>query len=340
MARYRTPAGWSPRTPIGLTLHAVTRVELERAVRRRVAERAELRATTVDDLVCDGGTVVGVSAEEGEIDADLVVEASGRTSKLPAWLRDAGFPRPDRISVVGGCAYTSRVFRPPSSPEWTTLAELPRAPDSPRGGVMVVTEDGDVLVTLMGSDGHRAPTGDEGFLDYARTLRSPDFADLVATARPVGPAHRMARLDSHWTLFHRMPRWPGHLLALGDAVCTLNPVYGQGMTVATTQAELLRGLLDRGRGGLEARFQRGIARALALPWAMATTADAFWDPRPTPLPARLAQWYLDRLDALIPFDDNAFRRFFHTAHLTRGPATLLHPGLLWKALRVSPARQR
>ncbi|WP_156753616.1 FAD-dependent monooxygenase family protein [Actinokineospora pegani] len=93
----------------------------------------------------------------------------------------------------------------------------------------------------------------------------------------------MARLDSHWTLYHRMPRWPQRLLALGDAVCTLNPVYGQGMTVAATQADLPR--------GLEARFQRGIARALALPWAMAATADAFWDPRPTPLPARLAQWY-------------------------------------------------
>ncbi|PWW66564.1 FAD-dependent oxidoreductase [Actinokineospora spheciospongiae] len=342
-ARYRLPTGWAPRGRIGLPIQTATRVTLERCLRRRVLDDPRVTTRpgfTVDGLCWDaeGTRVTGVTGSalpdaHEEIGADLVVDASGRLTKLPTWLRAAGFGRPEEVSVTGEGVYTTRLFRAPSTADWTTVAEFPRAPDRRRGGVLVTTEDGHRLLTLMGADGQAAPTDPAGFLDYARTLSSPEFAETITGGEPLGRAHRMAHLDSRWVHYHRMPRWPGGLLCLGDAVCTLNPVHAQGMTVTAVQAQILGDLLDRGAADLPRVFQKRVARALALPWAMATAADLTWDPHPTPARARLAQWYLARLDDVIPGDPDVFRRFFLAAHLVRGPAVLLAPSVLWKVLR-------
>jgi hypothetical protein len=131
-----------------------------------------------------------------------------------------------------------------------------------------------------------------------------------------------------------MRRWPDRLLCLGDVVCALNPVYGQGMTVAATEAMILNDLLDRRRrsgdlSGLARKFQRRAARIIRQPWLMATSADLAWNaPGCAPLVARLCRWYVGRVVESIPDDFDVYRRFFLAAHMVKGPAVLLHPRVL------------
>ncbi|OLR92452.1 hypothetical protein BJP25_20445 [Actinokineospora bangkokensis] len=329
VVRYRVPAGWAPRVPVGLPIRTVTRPVLERLLRRRVL--ADPRVTTrggftAEDLLWRGDRVCGVRGPR-VVDADLVVVATGRHSRVGTWLRYGGFEPPKALVVDAGTVYTTREFSAGSTRDWTAVAEFPRAPGVRRGGLVVTTESGTRLVTLVGADGQVAPTTESGFLNYARGLRAPEFADVIGSGEPVGTVHRMARLHSRWTLLHRMPRWPAGLLCLGDAVCALNPVHAQGMTVAAVQAAVLRdGLAE---GVAEVELQRRIAGAVGQAWALATGADRVWDPFPTPWRSRALVRVLARVDERLPGDPGLFRDFSRVAHLVDRPG----PGLLWRALR-------
>jgi 2-polyprenyl-6-methoxyphenol hydroxylase-like FAD-dependent oxidoreductase len=269
------------------------------------------------------------------VDGELVVYAAGRTSGLAAWLTDIGFPPPAPLVVDGGITYASRLYSDGHDGDWSGTMEYTYAPHVRRGGVLVTVEGGRRLIGLIGAAGECVPNDEAGFLAFARGMRNPLLAEHIAEATPAGPIYRMTRLDNRWTPFHRMRRWPDRLICLGDAICALNPVYGQGMTVAGMQALILADLLD-GRGtdldGLAERFQRRAARSLHLPWLMATSSDRNWNPEQAPPAARAAQWYFGRILELLPEDTDIFRRFFLAAHMIRPPTVLMHPRVIRRTL--------
>ncbi|WP_091456395.1 FAD-dependent oxidoreductase [Actinokineospora iranica] len=334
--RLLLPTGWAPRGAIGVPIQSATRAALEAGIRRRVMANPAvtvLGGVRVDGLCWDGDRVTGVRGGGRTIEADLVVDASGRTSTLStAALAEAGHPLPAERVVRGDLSYSSRLYRVPADfqADWTATACLTYAPGTRRGAVVFPVEGGRWLITLIGAGGEVTPADEAGFLAYARSLPNPHIADSVAAAEPVAPLYRVVKLNNRWTLFHRAPRWPERLLCVGDVVCALNPVYGQGMTVAAMQALALRGLLaDHARRGdltgLARRFQRQAARDLRLPWLMATSSDLAWNLDEAAAHTRVAHWYFDRVLDLIPRDRDLFRRFYLTAHMAASPAALLHP---------------
>lgn len=360
--RYRLPSGRLPVSALGIEMQNVSRTTLERTIRRRVLahRRIELRAGFVVeglDLDTESGTVTGITGHQRDtthppgparepgprehLPADFVVDATGRAAKLFGWLTEIGWERPEILEVDGKVTYVSRFFRLPAdhAAGWYAAGRVTYAPKINRGGGAVMLDGDRWLITMIGAGGEVPPTDHAGFLDYAASLDVDEIPAAITAGTPLTPAYRYARMANRWICYHRLRRWPQRLIAVGDAVCVFNPVYGQGLTVAAQEAQLLGELLA-GAGtltGLAQRFQRRVGGLIRLPWSMATSSDLSWDPAPPGRSARLVRWYLHHLLDLIPTDPEVATRFLRVQNMISSPPTLVVPRMITKVLRQSYA---
>jgi hypothetical protein len=265
--RLRLPSGRLPVFALGIEVQNVSRTTLERAIRQRVLahRRVELRAGfVVEGLELDraSGTVTGIAGRHRDtasppsqarepgpreyLPADFIVDATGRAAKLSGWLAEIGWERPEILEVDGRMSYVSRFFRLPAdhAVDWYLAARATYAPAINRGGGAVMVDGDRWLITLIGAGGEVPPTDQAGFLDYAASLSLEEIPAAITAGTPLTPAYRYARMANRWICYHRLRRWPQRLVAVGDAVCVLNPVDGQGLTVAVHEAQLLDELLD------------------------------------------------------------------------------------------------
>ena len=330
------PSGWSVPGRREFEILAATRPLLEHVVRTRVAAlpHVELRDDTeVHGLCVDAGRVTGVELRNGGREhADLVVDAGGRNSHLPAWLRAAGLPRPDEQVVDARIGYASRLYRADRS--WFAGAGLfiLATPQSPTGASVLSVEDGRWLVTVVGIGEHRPPRDEPGFHTFLTGLRDPAVADFASRAAPAGPISWHRRTANHRRRYERIRPWPRGLLVVGDALCAFNPIYGHGITVAALQAlELRAALTSAPPGDIGRRLLRRIARRAALPWSIATSEDLRYptsDGRPGLVQAQLGR-YTHALDNLAAHGNTRARHSTAAVyHLMAPPARLLHPSLL------------
>ncbi|WP_281399458.1 FAD-dependent oxidoreductase [Saccharopolyspora phatthalungensis] len=338
--------GWASRLQTGLIVQSFTRSLFESSLRERVLALpgvALADGCTVLGLRADERAVTGVSYRDagGEktLPTDLVVDASGRSSHLAEWLEQAEFGRPRETVLNAGVGYASRLYDNPSGvwPEWTGLAEFLQAPDVRRGGFVSRVEGDRLLLTLQGIEDGKPPHDEEAFAEYLRSLRVP-VADLVAQMSPASPIRRYSRTGNRRLACHRLRRWPDGLIAVGDAVCTFNPIYGQGLTVSAFEAielrEFLQGCPPYGiPAGATRRFQRVLARRTRWPWLLATSSDWGWQRHRAPLPIRAGLGYLRRLMRAMPHDDVLYQQFLRVLHMVDPPTTLGRPSIVLRVLR-------
>lgn len=351
------PQGVVPPTPTGMTIQMVSRGLLESVVRERVTALPQVRflyGATVESLSTDpaGKAVTGVrlvrrttaggSGSAESHDGDLVVDCSGRFSKVVDWLTAAGFPEPHEKVVDPGLVYVSRLYEGPHC-GWNGLIQPVQAPSHPRGVYVTRIEGRRLLITLFGCAGQEPPTDEDGFLAYAASLGNSELDKALAQDHPVTPVYRFGRTENRRRHLHRMRHWPSRLVVLGDAQCAFNPVYGQGMTVASRSALALgRRLAAAKRTGGPDRatdgFQRVLHRMTAYPWLLATAEDRAWEAiadgghRPSLL-ARASCWYKARLFVSVLTDPHTFRTFVRVFHAMSPPTVLLRPRVVRSVLR-------
>lgn len=336
----------------GITGIAVGRVVVEGAVRRRVLALPNVRVLAPLRVLgplwdaalqrvrglCVAPDDAGGSAFE--IAAELVVDATGRASHLPQWLAGLGFPVPVEERVHADIRYATAYFerRPDELPGLEVVIATATAAH-PRPAVLIGQEQDRWVVTLAGYGRDAPPLDRSGFVARARDS-VPEIAAVVAAGRFLGEPQGYRFPHSQRRRVERLARWPRGLLAIGDALCSFNPVYGQGMSVAAAQALALGEELAAGRDGLEPRVLRRAARIVDTPWTTAAGADlaipAVEGARP--LPVRLVNRYMERVFEAACADPAVGRAFLAVAHLLAPPQTLFAPALLWRVFRAAGRR--
>lgn len=333
----------------GLMGLAVSRPLLEGYVRVRVRALPNVQVfeqAVVRELVTTpgGARVVGVRlGREGdapqEFPADLVVDASGRGSPMPRWLSGLGYATPPEERVEVGLAYASGHFRYAGDLGGQNAVVVAASPEHPRGAAMIAQEGGRWIVSVGGRLGDRPPTDPAGFLTFARSLPAPEVAEVVGAGELLGEIVPFSYPASVRRRYERLRRFPEGLLVFGDALCSFNPVYGQGMTVAALEALALRRCLAAGERDLARRFFRAAGRVVDIPWSLAAGSDLrFPDvPGPRPLRVRVVNAYLARLFPVAWQDPVVARAFLRVTNLLVPPTSLLSPGI---ALRVLAGGRR
>ncbi len=338
-----------PRVGVGSDAAVSSRPVIESLLRRGV--RALGNVTIRDEvgvsgLIDDGGRVAGVRAigraagsREETLTADLVVVGSGRGGKVPAWLEAMGYERPTEERVEVDIMYASRILRlrPGAVGDDKIILNAAR-PDRARGVAAIVEEGGEWNVTLYGyGPEHRPPTEHADFVAFAAAVADPEFAAAIAQAEPVGPGHTHGYPASVRRRYDRRRRFPEGLLVMGDAMCSFNPVYGQGMTVAALEAVELQRCLRKGDERLAKRFFKAARGPVEHAWKLSTGGDLAMPQvdAVAPLPDRLVGRYLDRFMTAASHDGELTRMFFEVTGMIAPVTRLLSPATMLRVRRVN-----
>lgn len=329
------------RTPLS-ALYA-SRPLFEHVVRERVRETAGIRFRDECHFVeyrHDPGRrrVTGVrfrdeAGVETTLDAALTVDATGRTSRTPAWLERHGYPAPDVDRVSVDVTYsTVRLARPPDARRGVLIAPEPHRP---RGAAMLPIEGDRWEVLLQGLHGERSPTDRRTFLEWADALPLDDVAAELRSREWLSAVHRYPFPASVRRRYADLDRFPDGLVVTGDAVASFNPVYGQGMSVAALDALALHHELPNGIEGLGPRVFERIDGVVHEAWRTAVGNDFTFDGTdgPKPFATDLLNGYAGRLVARAHDDGTLTEAFLRVFRLERPARSLLSPRILWRVFR-------
>jgi 2-polyprenyl-6-methoxyphenol hydroxylase-like FAD-dependent oxidoreductase len=348
LATFRYGRRW-PQVKSRHSLISVSRPHLEALVRARVTalERVTIRdQVAVSALAGSNGAVTGVVLDTGETLASaLVVDCTGRGARSDRWMAALGVPAPEQVEIKVGVTYSVRVYRRTEGdlPGWQAAFTLPTSPDEKAVGLAVPIE-GDRWLVGMGGWHQAEPAFDvPSFEAAAKSLPDPIIAELMARAEPLSDVTPFRFPSSRRRLFEKLDRLPTGYVALGDAVCSFNPVYGQGMTCAAREASALGTALDQyDRVSFARHYYAAVAEIVAIPWGFAVGGDFSYPettgPRPRGIAAR--NWYSRRIALASQIDPELNETFIGVQQLLTPPSALLEPRYVLRVLRQSRRRLR
>jgi 2-polyprenyl-6-methoxyphenol hydroxylase-like FAD-dependent oxidoreductase len=326
-------------------LHQPSRPLLEAAVRTRLSALANVQ-------IVDGCAVVGLvtnatrdrvtaarvvrhgATVEQVLTADLVVDATGRGSRTPTRLAEIGYDRPVEDEVVIDVRYASRLVRLERGavPEQLTL--IGPTPQRPGGMGLFAYENDSWLFTVSGYAGHHPVADYRSMVDFAAQFSPAHIVTALRTAEPLADVSTLRFRANLRRRYDRMRRFPRGLLVIGDAMCSFNPIYGQGMSVAAKQAIVLRDCLRRGDGHLARRFFRSAAKPVDIAWRMAVGSDLALPQvqGPRPLAVRLVNAYIHRLLVAAEHDPVVAARFLRVTGFLDEPPRLMTPSIVARVI--------
>jgi flavin-dependent dehydrogenase len=339
-----SPTG-SVRAPFDAKLEAycASRGLIEFVIRKRTTAIPNVRfesGSAVQELIYRDRRVCGVRCADARlIEAELVIDATGRGHRARRWLSSIGFPPPAETEIGLDTAYSTANFRKPESfPGEPIIFITGPAPQFTRRGYVITIENGTLLVSLIGRFGDFPPTDKQGFLAFANELHSDLAYRIITEAEQLSPIAHHRFVSSVQRHYEQMNPFPEGFLVIGDALCTFNPIYAQGMSAAAKQAKILQDILaeyaeqSRELSGIASAFFPKAAEFNSTPWHLAAGFDfAFPQTRGTRPPGTEERArYLATLDALQA-DDAEIR------HLMTEVFHLLQP---LSVLQREPLRSR
>lgn len=341
---------WVSRRNPSAPVMTPSRPLLDHLVRKRVLAEPRIRlmsATEATGLLGGPDRVTGVTIRargarvDDELAADLVIDATGRSSHTSAWLARLGAAEPAEEVLDAGRGYATGVCQ--LDGRIGDLGGFYIVPDAgqPLGAIILPAEDNRWLVTLSGPRGQAPPTDPAGFVDFARNLPHDAPHKWLSTARLIGRPVGYRRTANRRRRYDRAA--PAGLLVVGDAVCALNPVYGQGMSVAAMNAVFLDHALSGAKRTPSAHeLQQAVRRSSQWAWEVATSADS-------PMPGavgnalrtgpldRLVDRYVARVRERVPGDPVVCRAFRDVLFLLAPPRSLLTaPQVVLRSLLRAP----
>ena len=342
----------------GMVGVSCTRAFLEQRIRERVRALPRVQVldrTSVVDLTGGPGLVSGVVLDDGRhLEADLVVDATGRSGgRSDRWLTELGCQTPRSEQVKVGVGYTTRFFRRPPGDTLDggallhLLAAVP--PHDKRAAAVFAVEGDRWIVTLGGWHGTHAPVDPAGFEKFAADLPDGHVAELLSRAEPVddGDAEKFTYPAARRRRFEELRQPPAGYVAIGDAICSFNPLYGQGMTTATLEALALGECLDRAGGATTAMaraYYRRTSGIIKTPWQLATGGDFFYPETtgPKAFGTDLVNRYVKQVLRATHTSVGAHRVMVDVQHMLAPPTAIMRPDRIVRwllAARKSPARR-
>jgi 2-polyprenyl-6-methoxyphenol hydroxylase-like FAD-dependent oxidoreductase len=338
----------APSKLIGL---AISRPMLEGCVRRRLLQFSNISLREhyeALEIVVDRGqgrvTDVRVQprgdpANAESMSGDLVVDASGRGSASPAWLDALGYAKPREEQIKINVRYMTRQYRRlPEHLHGKFGAIIAACSPDWRFGAILAQEGERWIVSLGGYMGDQVPADDTGFLEFARSLPTPEIFDVIRQAEPLCPLMSYQFTTNLRRRYEQLDRFPEGFLVYGDALCSFDPVYGQGMTVACAESLALRDCLAAGTRGIARRFFKAACRLIDSPWQIAVGSD-LQHPRvegKRTAQVRFINWYIAKLFQAAHRDAALATKFLEVANLVQQPLALLDPRI---AIRVWSGNQ-
>ena len=356
-----SPAGWAPHFSPDLNdLIMFSRDLLDWHIRHRLAENTNvhfLEGGKVTGLLANASRakVAGVSVRfrdrhnpanihTNNLNAELVVDASGKVSKTPQWLKGLGYEPRQETTIKAFVGYGSRIYKcsgklSDTAPVFVSL----RPPFRTRSGGIFAIEGNRWLVILVGGDRDYPPADEAGFLEFARTMPTPAIYDVIKDAEAITPVYSYRGTENRLRHYERLRRYPENLIIIGHAVCAFNPIYGQGMTVAALDAQMLDECLQKHRErypegdltGFARQFQKKLAKLHTLPWTFAISQDSRYrgsEGAKLNLATRLTIDYMDQVLKALIRDAKVCQAFLQVAHMIESPAVLFHPSIAVKAI--------
>ena len=340
-------AGYLPRWPSGIHIPVCSRHRLEWHIRRLTLAQPNITAVSRTEvtgltLTADKTAVSGVRVAHRDggttaLAADLVIDASGRNTRLNQWLTEHALTPPPVTEYETAVHYVTSLYRPHPNiqPDWSGLLVTIQFPDNPRFGGLRRIEDGLWQVALAGLNGERPPHDPTGFTAYADQLPSPIIAQALAQATPVTTPRAYHNRLARRRHVEKSKDFPDRLLVLGDALCSYNPLYGQGMTSAALGVEVLAEVLGERiwLDGLTAVVQKKAARRTRQLWLQANQLDRLWE-APDPTDWSWSQRAFNRLSRetlpLLMEDEALFVRGTAVRHLLKPPWYGVNGRFLWR----------
>ena len=219
---------------------------------------------------------------------------------------------------------------------------IPQTPSDKRGGVILAQEDDRWTVTLFSYFGNYPPAELNGFIEYAKSLPAPYIYDVVQRAEPLCDGAMTRFPASVRRLYEKLERFPAGFLAMGDAISSFNPIYGQGMSCAALQAMELRRVLTEDTGNLARRFFPKAAKVVNMPWSLVVGNDLRMPETKGPrnIGKSFISWYISKLHRAAHRDPVTTEAFLRVSNLLAPPPSLLHPKIVMRVLKGNLFRTR
>jgi 2-polyprenyl-6-methoxyphenol hydroxylase-like FAD-dependent oxidoreductase len=343
-------SGRSP-APQSMPFYFQSRPFLEWHVLRRMRDLSNVTILEHHDVLAlsstaDRSRVTGVEVvnrnnkHRTTLAADLVVDATGHGSRTRVLLEQLGYDRPAEDEVMVHLAYACQPVRlEPGALAENFIAIFP-VPGRPTMFATIGYENDTAMFAVGTVAGQEPPGTADEMLTFAADFAPASALAAFADAEPLGEVAHYRVPSNRWRRYDKMRRLPAGLLVFGDAVCSFNPIYGQGMTVAAVEALVLRDCLRRGDRDLPRRFFRSSAKKIRIAWQSAAGSDLALPEVQghAPLSMRLSNVYLDQVMSAAESDPIVMLQFLRVIGMIDSPARLLLPSFVFRVLRDTRRR--
>ncbi len=344
MLLWHTEGNYRPNCWSGLQTIMMSRPLLETTIRNSLLQRKNIKlldGIKISGMEIKDNKVCGIRAKGKTWYGDLLIDARGLASNLTTELEKKGYDLPEIEKVQVNVKYTSCLF--PREDKFKTLINInTKAPFNSKHGTLQPIERERMILMVQGRDHDETPKDAESLIEYTRHLESPEIYEVVKDLTPLTEIRHYGIPFVRWIHYERMNRFPEGLIPLGDSICRLNPVYAQGMSSASIQAQILDRLLSQtNRKSIWKPYLRRVAKAIKTPWELTVTEDfKFPDTKgiPPKLPAFLVT-YFDRLNRAANFDPVVYRAFLKVLNMISKPTILFLPNILWRVWRLRGSMQ-
>lgn len=349
--RWYTHGGYRKTFSLDLKGAMMSRPFLEWKIRERVTALPNVHLLAEQDVTrllttSDGKQVKGVYVmnrvrnTQATLTADLVVDASGRGSRAAQWLGALGFQKAEEELVKADIAYATRLYRRnPDDSNWHFIT--PGIPEWKLGCAAFPIEENRWIVTIGGY--HGAHPDAKNFDEIIGSFPATDVHDIITKNEALSDVITYKFPASLRRRYERLKAFPEGFLVMGDALCSFNPLYGQGMTVAALEAEALDNLLGarQSLSGIFKPFFKRAAKAIDNPWQIAVGADfAFPETEGKKAPGtNLINTYMSKVQRATTQDEAVSKAFISVTHLLDAPSSLFKPSIVYRVL-TSGFRER